>query len=543
MAYSLGIDLGTTCVGAAVARDGHVAMFPLGDRSTVMPAAVYVSDDGRLVGGEPAARRLVSEPDRVAVNIKRGLGNPIPMLIGGTSHTATALLGALLRDVLTRVTEAEGDEPDAIVLTHPANWGKLRRTLFQDVPERVGLSGFRAVTEPEAAAAHYAATHRLDVGELIAVYDFGGGTLDATVLRRMENGIEVLGTPEGVENLGGVDFDDAVFSYVDFATGGALRRLNMSDPRTEVAVARLRQDCILAKEALSSDTETTIPVLTPGGQQEVRLTREQFEGMIRLPVESTLGALSRTLRMADVTSADLSAVLLVGGSSQIPLIAQMVSQKFGRPAVVYDHPKDAVALGAAILASSRAQVDAADAAEIPPPPGSRGPAARAASAMDASAPPGERVAAAASTAMAEPGFPPPASTAPRSANESLGGAAGCTMSAADTLSDHGSTNQQGPPVMHRSDPDSAGQAALSGPGIAPPPSRAAKKAQRSRRSSHAIVAVVVLVLLVLMGGALLLGTGRDPHGVRITGNGSAATPAAASSTVAQTTATNGRSVQ
>jgi hypothetical protein len=98
-------------------------------------------------------------------------------------------------------------------------------------------------------------------------------------------------------------------------------------------------------------------------------------------------------------------------------------------------------------------------------------------------------------------------------------------------------------VTHRSDPDSAGQAALSGPGIAPPPSRAAKKAQRSRRSSHAIVAVVVLVLLVLIGGALLLGTGRDPHGVRITGNGSAATPAAASSTVAQTTATNGRSVQ
>src|SRR3954452_21520351 len=359
MAYSLGIDLGTTFVTAAVARDGHVEMFPLGDRSTVMHAVVYVSDDGRLVGVDTAARRIVSEPDRVAVNIKRGLGNPTPVLIGGTSHTATALLGALLRDVLTRVTEAEGGEPDAVVLTHPANWGKRRRTLFQDVPERVGLSGFRTVTEPEAAAAHYAATHRLDVGELIAVYDFGGGTLDATVLHRMENGLEVLGAPEGVENLGGVDFDDAVFSYVDFATGGALRRLNMSDPRTEVAVARLRQDCILAKEALSSDTETTIPVLTPGGQQEVRLTREQFEGMIRLPVESTLGALSRTLRMADVTSADLSAVLLVGGSSQIPLIAQMVSQKFGRPAVVYDHPKDAVALGAAILASSRAQVDAA----------------------------------------------------------------------------------------------------------------------------------------------------------------------------------------
>jgi len=540
MAYSLGIDLGTTFVAAAVARDGHVEMFPLGDRSTVMHAVVYVSDDGRLVGGDTAAQRIVSEPDRVAVNIKRSLGNPTPMLIGGTPHTATALLGALLRDVLTKVTEAEGVEPDAIVLTHPANWGKLRRTVFQDVPVRVGLSGFQTVTEPKAAAAYYDATHRLDVGELIAVYDLGGGTFDATVLRRTDHGIEVLGTPEGFEHLGGVDFDEAVVSYVDFTTGGALRHLNMSDPRIDVAVARLRQDCVLAKEALAYDTETTIPVFVPGGQLGVRLTHEQFQDMIRLPIESTLGALSRTLRTAGVTPAELSAVLLVGGCSQIPLVAQMVSQEFDCPAVVDEHPKYAVALGAAILASSRAQVGAADAHEPPSPPRSPEAEVAALSPVAAPAPQGELVAAVASTATAEAGFAPPASSAPRTSTASLPRAAGSTTSGADTRPDYGTTNQPGPPVTDRPNHDSAGQVTAGSPGIAPRPGQAAEEEHRSPRSSHVLVAVVVLVLFVLIGLAVLLETSPDPEGGRNGASAPAVTSAAASAAVPHTTAPSTR---
>src|SRR3954451_17775404 len=102
MAYDLGIDLGTTFVAAAVARDGHVETFPLGDRSTVMHAAVYVDDDGEPVSGDAAARRAVTDPDRVALDIKRHLGNATPLVIGGAPHAVTGLLGTLLRDVLTR---------------------------------------------------------------------------------------------------------------------------------------------------------------------------------------------------------------------------------------------------------------------------------------------------------------------------------------------------------------------------------------------------------------------------------------------------------
>jgi molecular chaperone DnaK len=354
VSYSLGVDLGTTFVAAALSTATRVEMFTLGDRSVVAPAAVYLREDGTAVTGEAAGLRVVSSPDRVGREFKRRLGNPTPVILGGQPHAVTTLLGFLLRDVLLKVTETEGEPPDRVVLTHPAIWGPFRRALFEEVPHLVGLKNAHLVTEPEAAAAHYAASRQLDDGRIVAVYDLGGGTFDATILRKHPGGVEILGTPEGIERLGGVDFDDAILSYVDYAAGGALSELDLRDPQTIVALARLRQDCILAKEALSVDTETILPVFLPGRHFDVRITRSDFEDMVRAPIESTIGALSRTLQSAQVEPADLSAVLLVGGSSRIPLVARMVSAELGRPTVVDTHPKYAVALGAATLAAQHA---------------------------------------------------------------------------------------------------------------------------------------------------------------------------------------------
>ncbi|GAA4549730.1 Hsp70 family protein [Pseudonocardia xishanensis] len=365
MSYSLGVDLGTTFVAAAVAHASRVEMFTLGDRSVVTPAVVYVREDGTVVTGDAAGRRAVSNPDRVGREFKRRLGDPTPVMLGGAPHAVTALLANLLSDVVARVSATQGAAPDSLVLTHPANWGPFRRELFDEVPQIAGLATPRMVTEPEAAAAHYAATRQLEIGETVAVYDLGGGTFDATVLRRRTDDIEILGTPEGIERLGGVDFDEAILAHVNYASGGALSELDMSHPQTSVALARLRQDCVLAKEALSVDSETTIPVFLPNRHFDVRLTRAEFEGMIRAPVESTIGALLRTLRSADVVPEDLSAVLLVGGSSRIPLVATMVGEALGRPTAVDTHPKYAVALGAAALAVHRSGVAAPPVTIVP----------------------------------------------------------------------------------------------------------------------------------------------------------------------------------
>jgi actin-like ATPase involved in cell morphogenesis len=352
--YSLGVDLGVTFVAAAIASPTRVEMFTLGDRSVVTPAAVYLREDGTLVTGEAAAVRAVSSPDRVSREFKRRLGNPAPVMLAGKPFTVTALLGALLRDAVQKVVETQGESPERLVLTHPANWGPFRRALFEEVPQHAGLDNPPTVTEPEAAAAHYAASKLFSDGQTVAVYDLGGGTFDATVLRKQPGGMEILGAPEGIERLGGVDFDEGILSYIDYAADGALSALDLRDPQTSIAMARLRQDCVLAKETLSVDTETVIPVFLPGRHFDVRITRAEFEDMVRAQIEPTIEVLSRTLQSAGVEPGELSAVLLVGGSSRIPLVARMVSAALGRPTVVDIHPKYAVALGAAIIADAAA---------------------------------------------------------------------------------------------------------------------------------------------------------------------------------------------
>ncbi|HEY2206400.1 MAG TPA: Hsp70 family protein, partial [Pseudonocardia sp.] len=242
MTYSLGVDLGTTFVAAAIARpSGAVEMLTLSSGSVVAPAVVYLREDGVLVTGDAARRRAITAPSRVGREFKRRLGDPTPVKLGSESYSATSLLGALLSDVLRQASELEGQAPSRVVLTHPANWGPFRRGLFEDVPYSAGLvADTETVTEPEAAAAHYAASRRLQDGQVVAVYDLGGGTFDATVLRGCPQGIEILGLPEGIERLGGIDFDESILAYVNYHLDGALDEIDLTDPTAALAVSRLR---------------------------------------------------------------------------------------------------------------------------------------------------------------------------------------------------------------------------------------------------------------------------------------------------------------
>jgi molecular chaperone DnaK len=202
------------------------------------------------------------------------------------------------------------------------------------------------VTEPEAAAIHYASLERVEPGSVIAVYDLGGGTFDAALLRKTDGGWDVLGEPQGIERLGGVDFDEAVFQHVVAATGDAMTDLDPSDEATRAALARLRRECVEAKEALSSDTDASIPVLLPNLQTGAHHPRRvRADGAPALA--DTITTLSRAMRSAGIDRDDVDAVLLVGGSSRIPLVAELVSTEIGRPVAVDAHPKHLVAMGAA----------------------------------------------------------------------------------------------------------------------------------------------------------------------------------------------------
>lgn len=352
MGYQLGIDLGTTFTAAAVHRDGRVEIASLGDRAAAIPSVVFLRPDEGVLVGEPASRRAITEPERVAREFKRRVGDPVPVILGGAAYPAEALMARLLSWVVGRVTEREGGPPEAIAVSHPANWGPYKTDLLDQAVRMADLGGVVRLTEPEAAAIYYASTERVEVGDVVAVYDLGGGTFDAAVLRKTADGFAIVGSPEGIERLGGIDFDQAVFAHAARTLGGALDELDPEDRSVIAAVARLRQDCVEAKEALSSDTDAAIPVFLPTVRTEVRITRSELEGMIRPAIAETIAALRRALRSAAVEPADVSAVLLVGGSSRIPLVGQMVSAELGRPVAVDAHPKHAVALGAAIAAAA-----------------------------------------------------------------------------------------------------------------------------------------------------------------------------------------------
>jgi actin-like ATPase involved in cell morphogenesis len=348
MGYYLGIDLGTTYTAAAAERVGVVEAVTLGNRTVSVPSVVFLRDDGEILVGEPATRRAMTDPSRVAREFKRRVGDPTPIILGGSPYSAELLMARLLRWSVDRVHEQHGEPPHAIALTHPANWGHYKTDLFTQAVRQVDLDAALLLPEPVAAATFYASQRRLAPGSVVAVYDLGGGTFDAALVRRDTHGFEIIGTPEGIDRLGGIDFDEAVFSHVRNALGNNLDRLDPDDPATRAAVARLRQDCIDAKEALSSDTDVSIPVLLPNLQTEIRLNRSEFETMITPAITETIVALRRAIRSAQMSAHDIDAVLLVGGSSRIPLVAQMVATALDRPIAIDANPKDAIAFGAAI---------------------------------------------------------------------------------------------------------------------------------------------------------------------------------------------------
>jgi hypothetical protein len=245
-----------------------------------------------------------------------------------------------------------GGPPEHVVVTCPANWGDYKRDLLDQAVRQADVGRVSVATEPEAAAVHYASTTRVAPGEIVAVYDLGGGTFDAAILRNTGGGFELLGDPRGIEQLGGVYFDEAVFAWVVDHMADAFGQLDPDDPGAMAAVGRLRRDCVEAKESLSWDTDTAIPVALPNQRTEVRLTRREFEDMIRPTLVDTLDALHRSLDSSGVRADQLKSVLLVGGSSRIPLVGQMLVADLQRPVAIDVHPKHAVALGAAHLAAA-----------------------------------------------------------------------------------------------------------------------------------------------------------------------------------------------
>ncbi|ONI74679.1 hypothetical protein ALI144C_38305 [Actinosynnema sp. ALI-1.44] len=354
MTYPLGVDIGTTYTAAALWREGRVQTVPMGNRANAVPSVLFLRDDGSFLVGESASRRGITDPDRMAREFKRRMGDDIPILVGGKGFTAHQLTGEVMRWSLGRVAELQGGPPNHVVLTHPAAWGEYRKNLLVQAATLAGLREVGLLPEPVAAATWYAAQERIEPGSLIGIYDFGGGTFDASVVRKTATGVEIHGEAGGDDSIGGIDFDHALFRHVAAQAGVDVAQLDFTDPVVSSAMAQLFSTVVEAKEALSADVEVVVPVVLPGVSRQVLITRAEFEDLIKQRVLGTVGVFGQVVRRAGIDPAKLHGVLLVGGSSRIPLVRQLLSAELGIRVAVDAHPKYTVSLGAAIAAAPRA---------------------------------------------------------------------------------------------------------------------------------------------------------------------------------------------
>lgn len=356
--YFLAIDVGTSRTAAATARsapDGALlaASLPLGRNADSTPTTVFVSDSG-LLFGDAAERRGTAQPERLVREFKRRIGDDVPIVAGDRRFSPQDLYALVVGWVIGTAVEREGQHPAGVAVSVPVTWGEYRTQLVRDAIGRLGWSDVQVITEPEAAARHYESTHPLDSGRALAVYDFGGGTFDTVILQKMPDGsVDFVGSPIGIPDLGGADFDDIVLRHTVRAAGipaSALAGVE-SDAGLRMALASLRRECVDAKESLSFDGEAVVPVLIGDGHGAVRLTRAEFEDMIEPEIERTVEVLEIALEQSGLTADDLDAILLTGGTSRIPRVAQLLSERFDRPIAVDADPKAIIALGAARTAA------------------------------------------------------------------------------------------------------------------------------------------------------------------------------------------------
>lgn len=362
--FVLGIDIGTSYTAAAIGRrgpDGSVAYEPLelGTRKAAVPTVVYLGDDGGVVVGEPAERRAIEQPDRVVREFKRRIGDETPIIVGGLAVAPEDLFAILAQWVVERAEAHEGTAPEVIAISHPASWGQHRLGLIRSALAGVGLASVELVSEPEAAGLHYLAHQKVEIGDAIAVYDLGGGTFDVALLRKHEDdAFRLIGVPTGIERLGGSDFDQRIFEHVRSLAGDAFDQVDERVPDGALALAQVRRECTDAKEALSFDAETVVPVLLPGGQARVRLVRSEFEQMIDESLQQTVRTLRSAIADAGLEPDDVSTVLLIGGSSRIPAVTQVISSELELPVAIDSDPKASISLGAAVAAADLLAPDA-----------------------------------------------------------------------------------------------------------------------------------------------------------------------------------------
>ncbi len=371
MSKVLGIDLGTTNSAMSIYENGEAKIIANKEGKNTTPSIVAFTDKGEVLVGDSAKRQAVTNPEKTIYSIKRIMGlmceeehakeakarlpyhiidrnGACAIEVSGKTYTPQEISAKILMKLKEDAESYLGETVTDAVITVPAYFNDSQRKATKEAGTIAGLNVLRIINEPTSAALAYGLDKK--DSEQILVYDLGGGTFDATVLETGDNVVEVMATG-GDAFLGGDDFDNRI---IDFVANEFKSQTGVDIKNDVMALQRVKDAAEAAKKELSSATETEInlPFITAdaSGPKHLvqKITRAKFESLIEDLVKSTIDTVQSVLRDAGVSKGEISEIVMVGGSTRIPLVQEEVKKFFGKELNKSVNPDEVVALGAAI---------------------------------------------------------------------------------------------------------------------------------------------------------------------------------------------------
>ena len=348
MSKIIGIDLGTTNSCVAVHEVGGPKVIANAEGNRTTPSVVAFGKDGEIIVGLKAKNQMITNPN-VVYSIKRDMGTDKKVHVNGKDYTPQEISAMILSDLKKTAEAYLGEKVTKAVITVPAYFNDAQRQATKDAGKIAGLEVERIINAPTAAALAYG-LDKQDKNEKVLVYDLGGGTFDVSILELGDGVFEVLST-SGNNHLGGDDFDQRIMDYLV----SEFKRENGIDLTSDkMAMQRVKDAAEKAKKDLSgmTSTEVSVPFITQGEagplHLSVTLTRAKFEDLISDLLDSTLEPVRKALKDANLTKNDIDKVLLVGGSTRIPKVVDLIKNELGKEPSKGVNPDEVVAMGAAI---------------------------------------------------------------------------------------------------------------------------------------------------------------------------------------------------
>ena len=349
MGKIIGIDLGTTNSCVSVMEGGEAVVIPNAEGDRTTPSVVAFTKNGERLVGQIAKRQAVTNPENTVISIKRDMGTNKKVTINGEEFTPQEISAMILQKLKTDAENYLGQKVTEAVITVPAYFSDSQRQATKDAGKIAGLNVLRIINEPTAAALAYG-VDKENSEQKVLIYDLGGGTFDVSILEIGDGVFEVLAT-SGNNKLGGDDFDEKIIEYL---VSEFKKEQGIDLSKDNMAMQRLKEAAENAKKELSQAGQTTInlPFITADANgpkhMNITLTRAKFEELIRPLVEKTLEPVNQALKDAKLSASDLDQILLVGGSTRVPLVQEEVKKITGKEPHKGINPDECVSLGASI---------------------------------------------------------------------------------------------------------------------------------------------------------------------------------------------------